>query len=106
MFGWLKKLFGKDAPPPPKPPAVTPSPDDPGGPVWMPRFRSRAFGATPTRAWWDGSAKMGYAGRLVQVGTVERDGQEVPLVRPLRWFKERSRQRRRSGPKVVRDDSE
>lgn len=62
------------------------------------------------RSWRTSSARMGYTGRLfpvrVETWGQGRERREVEVMRPWSWLKQLARQRRRHGPKVVRDDSE
>lgn len=55
------------------------------------------------------AVRMGYTGRLIPV-RVMVEGVEREVMRPLKWLKayhrEQSRKRRRSGPKVVRSDTD
>jgi len=57
----------------------------------------------PTRGWGTCPARMGFTGRLISVRT-DSGGREVEVLRPLRWF--RGHRRGRSGPKVVRADTD
>lgn len=67
------------------------------------------------RSWRTSAARCGYNGQLVQVASLGPDGRlappsdaGVPVCRPLKMLirQARTRQRWRSGPKVVRDDSD
>lgn len=115
FFDKIKRAFGikpKEPPPPPRchEPLDTHllEPVKRESSMWLPG-RPRTQIPAPTPDWSTCPARMGFNGRLIPV-PVMVNGVQTVVHRPLRWLKQiqadARRQRRRSGPKVVRADTD